>query len=254
MANSITQQAPPDTTGFPNVEFRPADFSVLVFQKGYDVIWEKAERCPCGTLQGNRSSCQNCRGFGYIFIDPIKTRMVIQSINNSTKYENWSEEKIGRVNITADKSNRLAFYDRITFVNDYSRESEIKKIQSADGNPKFIFPSFTVDKLIGIKRFVADNLPLENIPESEYTISENKLTISFTEASPVNEGDIISLTYEYKTKYEIIDVPHETRSSYAVNDNGKQQNIKLPVMAIGQRVHVIQDRPDLDNGGIVYNT
>ena len=97
MANLIT--TPPanvDTTT--RVDFNKPSFEKLIYQKGLDVVWEQAIHCPCKDDEAANqglSSCKNCGGTGWVFINPEETKMIIHSMNLNTRYKEWSMEKLG---------------------------------------------------------------------------------------------------------------------------------------------------------------
>ena len=97
----IRTQTPPNLVGIPKVNvFNKEDFNAALWENGYDVILEEAIACPCkGQSSDNLSTCSNCLGTGWVFVNPIKTKAFITSINRNTKYKDWSPEMIASLSI-----------------------------------------------------------------------------------------------------------------------------------------------------------
>ena len=47
MSRNIINADVPSMYGQPQVAFRPQDFEAVIWAHGYDIICEKAIRCPC---------------------------------------------------------------------------------------------------------------------------------------------------------------------------------------------------------------
>jgi len=90
MSNIRTQSAP-ILASQPKASFQNEAFDALVFQQGYRVQHEEARLCPCRSRDSGSPlvTCQNCRGFGLTFINPIETKAVISGINKKSKYVEW---------------------------------------------------------------------------------------------------------------------------------------------------------------------
>lgn len=75
MGRNVINAESPSLYGQPQVSFRPNDFDAVIWTHGYDIICEKAIRCPCqGNSDSPLPSCQNCHGSGYIYINPYRTK------------------------------------------------------------------------------------------------------------------------------------------------------------------------------------
>jgi len=250
---NIVQNASPSLIHKPNVQFIKSDFDAFIEQHGYDVIWEKSVRCPCKTKTGShRAGCQNCLGYGWLYINAVQTKMLIQNMNTETKYKSWSEEKMGMCSISAFSENQLSIYDRITLMNDTSILSELRDIRESSGGILFVFPSYRPVSIFEIYRFVDVNQQLVRIPEAEYTLSN--FTIRFTANSGVTKGSIVSIRYRYQTQYHITDIPKEVRGGNMVNTKGQTEREKYPVHATATRAHESLDYPDFSEVNVFDNS
>jgi len=107
-------------------DFVKSKFDDLIYQKGYDVVHEKALRCPCVSKNANQqSNCKNCGGSSWIFFNPTQTKMVIHSMNLNTKYKEWSQENIGTASISSLAETETSFMDRITVIDGEAIFSEV---------------------------------------------------------------------------------------------------------------------------------
>jgi hypothetical protein len=234
--------------GQPSVSFRNDDFAALIDSKGYQIIIEKAVRCPCeGGMGQALVSCQNCYGSGYIFINPLKTKAIASGINRDTKYKDWSLEKIGTISLTVrdDQNENLSFYDKITFVDKIGSFTEVLKVkQTADTEPQdFVFTSYNIDKVVDVFIFSADSQKLVKLTTAEYAVNANNsrvidLTIT---TKPADFNGVVSVRYNHEIQYNVLDLPHEIRSSWQQNREGAYELISLPMNAIARRSHLIQN-------------
>jgi len=250
---SIVQQPATNLVHQPQPEFRRNDFDAAIENRGRNVIWEKAVRCPCKTEGGShRNDCHNCLGHGWVFINQVQTKMIIQSVNTDTKYKSWSEEKLGTATLTAFHDNQLSIYDRIIVLEDYSILSELRNIRTARDATLFVFPSYEPKELFEIFKFIGPEVPLERIPDDRYTLEGN--TIRFTQEAGLVDDQTVSIRYKYEVQYHVIDLPKETRSQQITTEKGARQRQMLPVHAIARRSHVILDYPDYGGSNVIDNS
>lgn len=242
---SIRQKAPPNLAGAANVYFNENAYDALIWQKGYNVVIDSAVYCPCKSNNGNIPTCQNCKGTGWLFINPYKTRALITSINYSTQYKDWSLEKLGTINVTVRESDRISYFDRITFSDDYSVFSEVLTLRYDEADDQlFMFPSYKVANVLDIFLYESDNKKLIRlVAGTDYEINPTNpyiINLNYDVSDVPNFNGKVSIRYRHNIQYNIIDLPHETRKSYKINDKGQDQKIDLPVHAVARRVHNIE--------------
>lgn len=238
---AITPQTPPKTEGHPNPPlFQKERFDAAIWNKGYEVILEQAIACPCrGKTGAARHTCLNCLGNGFVFINPVATRAIISSINKDTKYKNWSPELTGTISVTLMDANRISFFDKITFKSRSSILSEVRQVLPLLEGGYFCFTSYKIKKINHILVFNGDNNKLLKIPETQYTIKDNRNIIDFSETFVLPANGVISIDYEHEVSYNVFDIPHDFRSAFVVNESGKNQEYNLPVQAIAKRTHIL---------------
>ena len=239
---SIRKATPPNMVGQPNVPLqRVNDFEALIFNKGYTVIIENGIECPCkGKSGAAKTTCQSCLGLGWVFIDPIETKAIITSANSSTKYKHWSPELTGTVNVTVRDSERISLMDKITFKTKTNILSEVRPIIDT-GTEKFIFTSYKVRSIRSIFIFTSDSTKLIKLPVANFSVShENEMVIKITGVTfPTDFNDVVTIEYEYPSSYNVIDLPHDFRSAFISDNNGKNQEYSLPVQAIARKSHFL---------------
>lgn len=255
---TIRRSAPPNTIGSTRVDFVKNNFDNAVWLKGYDATLYDAIECPCkqeGTT--NLSNCTNCLGLGWVFINPLKTKGIITSVNKDTKYKYWSPEFKGTVAVTLRDTERLSFMDKIVLDNEVSTMSEVRPVRETAGQ-KFIFTSYPVDKINSIFIFNGANNPLLHISSSDYNIkTENNYVVELSDniSFPVDFNGVVTIDYDHKVQYNVVDIPHDIRSSTQVALTGKNEKQKLPIQAIAQRSHYVTgDSPKYDGTGTQDNS
>jgi len=255
---TIRTSTPPSSTGSIRVDFQQPQFDRAIFDKGYNVKVYRAVECPCkGQGQTNLTSCQNCLGLGWVFINPLNTKALITSINKNTKFKYWSPEFKGTVAASLRDVERLSFMDKIVLTDKTSILSEIRPIKE-DGSQKFIFTSYPVNSIDVIYLFNGSTNSLIKVNSSLYNISSNNpyvVELDDLIPFPVDFNDSISVSYNHNVQYNAIDIPHDIRDSLTTNSNGKEENLPLPIQAICQKSHYITgDSPKFDGSGIKDNS
>ena len=247
MTSNIKRATPPSFLGQPdNKLFRKNDFDAAIFQKGYNIILEQSIACPCRGKSGEaRPTCQNCMGYGWIFINPKETKAILTSLNATTKYQQWSPELIGTINITVRDIERLSFLDKITLRDRTSVMSEVRPIIESEGE-RFIFCSYKVKKVNFIFIFNGDTNKLINITPDDFEVVQNNnfvIKIKDSVNLPVNFNDVISVDYEYNPSYVVVDIPHDIRASFITNNKGQFEEIILPVQGVARKSHIVLGEP-----------
>jgi len=236
MAKKIYTQDQPNLTGQPVVEFRQNDFDAMIWNKGYECLIEKAVKCPCRTKDNDSlSTCKSCLGTGWVYLDGIEDRFLLNSINFDQKYKDWSAEKIGTVNVTSRSLTQLAFMDRITVKDSLAMHSEILFPRDNTAGIVFSYTIYPIEEIEEIYRFSAPERPLILLkPEIDYTFKGNK--VNFTS----NFGTV-SIRYKHHLQYYVLDIPHIVRNSYKKNDLGQDEMQIMPVNAVARLAHYIFD-------------
>lgn len=258
MARNITNANQPTLYGQPSVSFRPDDFFAAIWQHGYDVIFEKAIRCPCqGDSDSPLPSCQNCHGSGYFYINPYRTKALLTGLNRNTQYVQWAPELMGTVSITVKDEDKdyISYFDRITVEDEYASFTEMVVARRMIGDEVAVFLSYAPIEISAVYLFKDSTSPLVKLQPTTYSIVENNpYCIRFANGN-VMEGDGVSILYKHRVEYHVIDMPHEIRASLTSNkQTGALEVIKLPIQAVGRRTHLIDiRRPNYDGSGIIYN-
>lgn len=244
---NIRQSTPPSTLiGASTVPLLQKDsFDEVIFLKGYDVIIENAIECPCkGTSGAPKTTCQNCLGTGWVFLNPTATKAIITSINAQTKYKQWSPELVGTASITVRDEDRIAFMDRITFSTRMSILSETRPVKTA-GAQKFIFTSYRCKEIKSIYIFNTDTSKLIKVPSTQYSIKDgNSMIVELTGITyPVNFNGAVSIEYFHNVSYNVVDLTHDFRSTFLINDYGQNKEYNLPMQAVIRRSHLVMGEP-----------
>lgn len=255
---TIRTAIPPNRIGTPRVDFKANDFETLIWDKGYDVLVYKGVRCPCNKgREGALSTCQNCLGLGWVFINPLHTKAIITSINKNTKYKYWSPELTGTVAVTLRNSERLSNMDKIVLSDRTSVYSELLQEMEESGGQKFVFTSYPISSIEEVFLFNNTDSKLKKVSDSEYSISGGNpyvLKLNILEY-PENFNDIVSVRYKHNIQYNVVDLPHDVRFSIELDPNGKNQPLELPIQAIAQKSEFLTgDSVKYDGTGILDNS
>lgn len=256
---TFVSNTPNFTTSTGRVDFVKQNFDNLIIQKGYDVIHEKSLRCPCVSKNSNQlSSCKNCGGSSWIFINPKLTRMVIHSMNLNTKYKEWSQENIGTASISALAEDETSFMDRITVKDGIAIFTEVMFLKNYN-DIWYWNTIYNIKEIIYIGLFKTVDEPLlPLVYGTDFIYVDNKITFLTANIyiDPLlDEQDIsISVRYKHSPQLHIIDSPRETMQSFINIAGAGEEEINLPVHSIGRRSHYVLDRQNFDNTRIVNNS
>lgn len=238
----------PQLTASGRVDFHQNSFDTLVAQKGRDVIYEKAVMCPCKSKSTNAlPSCKNCGGSGWLFINPIVDRMVVQKLDISTEFKPWSEESRGTIAITALQRHRLSFMDRITLPQAESVFNEILHLNKVD-NDVFSFATYEIKHIEYIAKFTDVHTALTRLTPDQYTIDGSILRIP-----SLNKGDSVSIRYIHSPVYHIVELQRESIESYRL-ETGSEKQQRLPISALARRAHYIINRENFTGDRIIDNS
>lgn len=258
---SILTSTPPEIVGGSQPQFRKDDFNDALFDKGYEVYVEKGMQCPCKNKADGKPllTCQNCGGTGWMFIDKKSTRLLLQSINRQTKFQQWTESDKGTVQITARGVDRLAFMDRITILDVDAVFSQITRIREHKGK-LFAYLYYAPTEIEEVYMFDKDNKPLNNLSVGgELSVEENKLLINSTSIrnalKKLKRDDFITLSVRYKhlPTYNVIDINRDVMRNRA-QVCGTNLLQEMPISAVGRKTHYMMDEPNLDGNSLFDNT
>ena len=86
----------------PRVTWRVGDFNELISAHGYDALLDRAMKCPCVDRSTSQalSTCRNCLGRGWFFVDRRHTVVVAQRMDNKKRYGEWGEINRGTASLT----------------------------------------------------------------------------------------------------------------------------------------------------------
>jgi hypothetical protein len=247
----------PNNIGGIRLDFTQPEFDNFIFDKGYDIIWYEAVRCPCNKgREGHLSNCNNCLGLGWVFINPIETKALITSINRDTKYKYWSQELSGTVNLTLRNEERLSVMDKIVLKNKTSLMSELRDVREIE-DQKFIFTTYPIDSVLALFIFNGSTNSLIRVSPDDYSKSEDSdyvLNIN-KETYPTGFNDVVSIKYKHKIQYNVIDLPHDLRYSTELNKKGQEIELPLPIQAIAKKSEFLNgDSVNYDGTGIIDNS
>lgn len=254
---SITQDAP-DISALPAVDFNKDDFETLLLQKGYNILLEKAIKCPCrgdsSAAHQPLSNCDNCGGSGWIFINRTKTKMVLMSMSHQTKYSEWSEQKLGTVSISARDIDRLGEMDRLTVLDGETTFTEVIHPKDFEGT-LFCFTAYEIITLQFAFLFKDAKTKLTVLHEGiDFTLENSKLILDkkYKRDLDIN-GKSIGLRYIHRPVYHVLDLVRDVMVTDIEGEGGRKP-IQMPIHAMGRRAHYIPDLENLEGARVFDNS
>lgn len=238
------------TQGYLRLDFFKGDFDALIENKGYSILWERAVPCPCGKQgeSANKSSCKNCAGTGWVFINPNEIKGIITSINKDTKYREWSIELLGTFAVTVTSRNRLNFMDRLTVLGSRTIYSENLRVKQND-KKLFIRTIYPIVEIVDIFKFesVYNKLKLLKF-EEDYTFQGNQIVF----LKEIEYNDSVTVTYLHELQYHILDLNHDVRNTIVLDKYSREVVTELPIAAVARKTHIVINSYEF-NGDEIFN-
>ena len=236
----------------PRVGWRVDDFERLIQTQGYDAYIDRAMRCPCVDKATGQalSTCKNCLGRGWFFVDRTETRIIAQHMDSKKRYESWSEVNRGTASITTKGVDKLGFMDRIILLQLEEFYSEILRPEIFDGE-LLAYPVYEPLEISNIFLFVGDYTKLEPIPKEMYVVDKNKIVFdqSLLELLPVENVNqktpnmSVSIRYSHFPVYHVIDINRElmkVRESKLCSFDDEQLR-QMPINVLARKAHYLFD-------------
>lgn len=249
-AHAITSQTPP-SLDLPKVGWDVNKFEGLIYNHGYEAFIERAMRCPCvdkATGQA-QSTCHNCLGRGWFFVDKRETRVVAQSLNNVKRFEQAGEVNRGTARITTRASDKLGFMDRIILTQLEAYYSEILK-------PNFYkdelisYPIYEPLEITSMFLYAGDTTKLIPVPKNMYRVDGNRIVFdsSLEEFVPVEDVNqkhpeiSITIRYSYYPVYHVIDANRELMKVREHKCSFSDEALRsMPINILARKAHFIFD-------------
>lgn len=236
---NITKESPPNLIGSPDIQLSKNDFDSVVWKKGYRVYHDKLINCPCKSEEGLfTTTCINCGGTGYVLVQRNETKMILQGMNQETKYKEWSEEKMGLVKITALPTQVLTIMDRIILLDAETTFNQVVYPKKR-GKDTFALLFYEPLKVLNILMFDGANRLLKKLTDADYELQSNVIFLKKDFGNDLR----VSINYSYRPQYHIIDTQRDlmlsdTRGTDLIVVEGAQ----FPISAMGRKSHYVLDR------------
>lgn len=248
----VVAQTPPNLD-LPKVAWDINKFESLIYNHGYHSYIEKALRCPCCEKASGQAltTCRNCLGRGWIFVDKRETKVVSQGMNNQPKNTQTGEINRGIARITTRAIDQLGFMDRIQLLDLLAYHTEILRPRLwGEDEILLAYPIYEPLEVTNIYLFVGDNIPLKPLTADEYTIIGNQIEFSKKLLDEIEVTDMnqrqpdlsVTIRYSYHPVYHVLDVNRELmkvreRGCYYSDDILKN----MPINVMAKKAHYIFD-------------
>lgn len=249
-AHTITAQTPP-SLDLPKAGWDVNKFEGLIYNHGYEAFIERAMRCPCVDKATGQalSTCHNCLGRGWFFVDKRETRIVAQSMNNLKRYEQTGEINRGTARITTRASDKLGFMDRIILTQLEAYYSEVLRPIFYKGE-LIAYPVYEPLDVTSIFLYAGDATRLIPVPKNLYKVEGNKIVFddSLEEFVPVDDINqkhpeiSITIRYSYYPVYHVIDANRELMKVRERRCSFDDDTLRsMPINVLARKAHFIFD-------------
>jgi len=276
--NTIVQEAP-NLNNQPNIKLDLKGYEALVWQKGYNVFHDKLIKCPCqvqdnqpkpddfttkneSAVSGvpdafgqhfNNTGCKNCNATGYVLINRIRTKMLLQGMNLDTRFKEWSEERTGTVKITCLEQDRISLMDRIINLDSESSYNETISFEDYKGK-RFSYLIYEPKKVLVCFLYQGDNKKLLLLKEGvDFEVMSNVFTLNEKYFGVEVRNLRVTIKYTHFPMFHVIDMLRDVISQESRSGEvGKTFN--FPLHAIGRRSHYVLDAENFSQDLLLDNS
>lgn len=228
-------------------------FESLIQTQGYDAYIDRALRCPCADRNTGQalSTCKNCGGKGWIFVDRTETRLIAQHMDSKIKYQEWSQVNFGTASFTTRGVDKMGFMDRIVLYQLEEYFSEILRPIYYNGEI-VAYPIYEPLKITNMYLFVSDAEKLVPLTQDMYVVDGNKITfdlglqdlVHISDVNVRNKSEIpvtISIRYSHYPVYHVIDVNRELMKVRENKFCGLSDDVlrQMPINVTARKAHFI---------------
>lgn len=256
MTNQVVAYETPPAAVNPRVGWDVDRFETLIQTQGYDAYIDRALRCPCAdkTTGQALSTCRNCGGRGWFFVDRVSTRLIAQHMDSKKRYDDWSEVNRGTASITTRGIDKLGFMDRIILTQLEEWYSEVLRPVTFNGQ-LIAYPIYEPLEISNMFLFSADNIPLVHLTDEYYQVDGNKIIfsndiLSLVDVEALNITDInqvplqITMRYCHYPVYHVIDMNRElmkVREGKLCGEGWNEKLRQMPINVLARKAHYIFD-------------
>lgn len=213
------------------VDFDRDQFTRFIADKGYVVLWEKAVLCPNvpGTGLSPRDhaiGCPVCDGRGFVYVDPIETRMLMQGVKLNQSFYAYGRWDAGGMLVTAEPEFTIDYFDRLTLHNGVGRFTQRLVRQPGSTVDKLKYAPLCFHYVAWVDRGGA------LVPFShgvDFRVSADGSSIEWPGPSQPDAGSVYSVCYDYRPRYVVLDLVHHHRDSTI-----EGQHYQFPVQAVAK--------------------
>lgn len=216
------------------IDVKNQELEKMVDQHGANIYWERSIFCSCLDIYTGQPdfTCPSCKGKGYFYFGGTQTKALVYSINAKKDQYPIGMLDVGTSYMTCHSYDRVAFRDRITFLD---MKSIYSQVVTFTGDPEGEILKYKPLDVITLR-----NLGQE-IPSAAYTIEGNR--IKFQDGL-FNPNDRFSILMEILPTYVVIDIPHELRGTYIKFGYMTEQWMELPKQYMIKREDLMPSSPD----------
>lgn len=261
MTNMVTAYQTPPAAINPRVGWDVNRFETLIQTQGYDALIDRALRCPCCEKSTGQalSTCRNCGGRGWFFVDRTETRLLAQHMDSKKRYDEWSQVNRGTASITTRGIDKLGFMDRIILTQLEEWFSETLHPVLFNGQ-LIAYPIYEPLEITNAFLFASDSSPLIPLTPDYYSVVGNKVVFSDTiinlvdvesmDIQDVNEIPLhITIRYSHYPVYHVIDMNRElmrVREGKLCGEGYDDHLRQMPINVLARKAHYIFDNQKWD--------
>jgi hypothetical protein len=196
------------------VDFDRDQFTRFINEKGYGLVWEKAVLCPNvpGTGLAPRDhaiGCTFCDEHGFIYVDPVPTRMLMQGVRLNQSFFAYGRWDAGNMLVTAEPEFTIDYHDRLTLTNGVGRFTQ-RLVRQPGAMDRLKYEALCFHHVAWVSRAGVLAAFAQGV---DFQVSADGSSIEWSGASQPDAGSFYSVCYDYRPRYVVLDLVHHHRDS-----------------------------------------
>lgn len=220
------------------VDFDRDAFTRFISDKGYDITWEKAVLCPNVSGAGlsprdHAIGCRICGGGGYVYVDAITTKMLMQGIRMNQSFFAYGRWDVGNMLVTAEPEFTIDYFDRLTLGNGVGRYTQRLVRQPGAAVDRLKYAPLCFHYVAWVDR---SNMLVPFIADVDFRISADGSSVEWFGVNQPDANSFYSVCYDYRPRYVVLDLVHHHRDSTIDG-----QHYAFPVQAVAKLDFLIRN-------------
>lgn len=237
VTGSVTVSQMPAASGVPDPtpqNMNAVAFTALIQKNGLAVTWEKALFCPFRTNEPTPNThdinCKTCNGDGYIYVQPVETKMLVSGATIEQVFYIQGRFDGGIAQISAMPGDLIGYWDRVTV-----NQSTIRYTQPVERLAKTTTDPLRYTALDVLHVQYQDRVFTK---DRDFRVKDNQIVWTSNKSARPPDGEFYTTLYTRRPVYIILNLQHQHRE---VPDTIAGTTQQMPLQATAKLDFLVRD-------------